>query len=161
MIRMSARALSFAAAALHGTNPEGRWPRVAGRLEPGGVFASFSGQILLADPVIEAAVAAANRPFLDSHHIPSPDGTPPGEFMQWPGTELRNSEYFDDVQQHVIERRYPMTAADYIVHLSTVSAYAHRPERDRDQVFGQIARVLPATVDIVGDIWLHLARRRP
>lgn len=29
--------LVYAAAALHGTNPEGRWPRMATLLEPGGI----------------------------------------------------------------------------------------------------------------------------
>src|SRR3954470_12900056 len=33
--------LVYAAAALHWTNSEGRWPRVAALLTPGGVFASF------------------------------------------------------------------------------------------------------------------------
>jgi trans-aconitate methyltransferase len=42
--------LVYAAAALHWTNPEGRWPRMAALLEPGGVFASFGGPVRLADP---------------------------------------------------------------------------------------------------------------
>jgi Uncharacterized protein containing piwi/argonaute domain len=42
--------LVYAAAALHWTNPEGRWSRMAALLEPGGVFASFGGPVRLADP---------------------------------------------------------------------------------------------------------------
>ena len=57
--------------------------------------------------------------------------------MQWPGTELRRSEWFADVQQFVIERRLTMSARDYVGHLSTISAYL-----------------------IAADITVHLARRR-
>lgn len=86
--------LVFAAAALHWTNPEGRWQRMAALLKPGGVFASFGGPIRLADPVVEEAVGAARAPFLESDEIPSPDGTPPEQDMQWPGTELQRSVWF-------------------------------------------------------------------
>src|SRR5205085_8689127 len=77
--------LVYAAAALHWTNPEGRWPRMAALLEPGGVFASFGGPVRLADAAVEEAVRAARAPFLASDEVPSPDGTPPGHDMQWPG----------------------------------------------------------------------------
>jgi SAM-dependent methyltransferase len=36
--------LVYAAAALHWTNPEGRWPRMAALLEPGGVLPRSAGQ---------------------------------------------------------------------------------------------------------------------
>src|SRR5215469_1089322 len=61
--------LVYAAAALHWTNPEGRWPRVAALLEPGGVFASFGGPIRLADPAVAEAVRAARAQFLDSDEV--------------------------------------------------------------------------------------------
>src|SRR5215467_845219 len=64
--------LVYVAAALHWTDPEGRWSRVAALLEPGGVFASFGGPIQLADPAVEEAVRAARAPFLDSDDIASP-----------------------------------------------------------------------------------------
>jgi trans-aconitate methyltransferase len=83
--------LVYAAASLHWTEPDRRWERMAALLEPGGVFASFGGAPHLADPAVEAAVRAIRAPFLDSDDIPSPDGTPPGHDMQWPGTELRRS----------------------------------------------------------------------
>ena len=56
--------LVYAAAALHWTNPQGRWPRMAALLEPGGVFASFGGPVQLADPAVEEAVRVARAPFL-------------------------------------------------------------------------------------------------
>ena len=151
--------LVYAAAALHWTNPEGRWSRVTALLEPGGVFASFGGPARLADPAVEQAVRAARSPFLDSDEIPSPDGTPPDEDMQWPGTELRRSQWFADVQQSVIERRLTMTARDYVGHLSTISAYLELPASARQQVYSRITHVLPETVEIVADIVVHLARR--
>ncbi|MCM0676458.1 class I SAM-dependent methyltransferase [Micromonospora phytophila] len=81
--------LLYAAAALHWTKPEGRWSRVAALLEPDGVFASFGGPVRLVDLAVEEAVHAARAPFLDSDEVPSPDGTPPGHDMQWPGNDVR------------------------------------------------------------------------
>ena len=152
--------LVYAAAALHWTQPEGRWPRMAALLEPGGVFASFGGSMRLADPAVDEAVRAARAPFLKTDDVPSPDGTPPGHAMQWPGTELQRSEWFTDVHQSTIERRLTMSARDYIGHLSTVSAYLVLPAPEREQVFSRIMEVLPETVESVADLTVHLARRR-
>jgi SAM-dependent methyltransferase len=152
--------LVYAAAALHWTNPEGRWSRMAALLEPGGVFASFGGPAQLADPALEEAVRAARAPFLESDEVPSPDGTPSEHEMQWPGTDLQGSEWFADVQQFVIERRLTMSARDYVGHLSTISAYLALPTSEREQVYRQIRQVLPATVGVAADITVHLARRR-
>ena len=127
--------LVYAAAALHWTNPDGRWSRMAALLEPGGVFASFGGPVGLADAAVAEAVRAARALFLASDDIPSPDGTPPGNEMQWPGTELRRSEWFADVQQATVERRLTMTAHDYIGYLSTVSAYLELPASEQEQVY--------------------------
>lgn len=152
--------LVYAAAALHWTKPEGRWSRMAALLEPGGVFASFGGPVRLADPAVEEAVRAARAPFLASDDVPSPDGTPPEQHMQWPGTELQRSEWFADVRQSVIGRRETMTARDYVGLLSTVSAYLVLPAADREEVYRRIMRVLPEAVEIDSDITVHLARRR-
>ena len=152
--------LVYAAAALHWTNPEGRWPRIAALLEPGGVVASFGGPARLADPAVADAVRAAREPFLVSDDIPAPDGTPPGNDMQWPGTELQRSEWFADVQQFVIDRRLMLSARDYVGQLSTISAYLELPASQQDQVFEQIMAVLPETVELAADIIVHLARRR-
>ena len=152
--------LVYAAAALHWTNPEGRWSRMAALLGPGGVFASFGGPVQLADPGVEEAVRAARAPFLDSDEVPSPDGTPPDHDMQWPGTELQRSAWFADVQQSVIERRLAMSARDYIGHLSTISAYLELPASERELVYSRIRQVLPERVELAADIIVHLARRR-
>ncbi|MFC7221013.1 class I SAM-dependent methyltransferase [Streptomyces polyrhachis] len=152
--------LVYAAAALHWTNPRGRWPRMAALLEPGGVFASFAGPVQLADPAVEEAVRVARAPFLDSDEIPAPDGTPPGPGMQWPGAELQRAEWFTDVQQRVLARHLTMTPHDYLGHLSTVSAYLVLPPADRDRALRQIGQALPETVELTADITVHLARRR-
>ncbi|MFJ9061545.1 class I SAM-dependent methyltransferase [Streptomyces sp. NPDC102409] len=151
--------LVFAAAALHWTAPEDRWPRMAGLLEPGGVFASFGGPVQLSDAAVREAVRAARAPFMESDEVPSPDGTPPEDAMQWPGTELRRSRWFTDVQQSVLAHRLTMGARDYVGLLSTVSAYLVLPAARREQVLGRIMRVLPGTVEVTADVTVHLARR--
>jgi SAM-dependent methyltransferase len=152
--------LVYTAAALHWTNPEGRWPRMAALLESGGVFASFGGQFRLTDPAVREAVRAARAPFLASDEVPSPDGTPTGRAMQWPGTELQRSEWFADVRQFEIERRLTMSARDYVGYLSTVSAYLELPASEQAQVYSQITQVLPETLEVTADLTVHLARRR-
>jgi SAM-dependent methyltransferase len=149
----------YAAAALHWTDPDGRWPRIAGMLRSGGVFACFGGPLQLSDPDLEQDVRDAQAAFLDRADIPSPDGTPPEDEMQWPGTELRRSELFTDVQQHLIDRPITMTARDYVSHLSTVSAYLQLPAGQQDEVYRRIEQVLPPVVELTADIYVHLARR--
>ena len=151
--------LVYSAAALHWTNPEGRWARMAALVQPGGVFASFGVPIQLADPALKEAARAARAPYLEDDGVPSPDGTPADRPMQWPGTELQQSEWFTDVRQSVIERRLTMSAQDYIGQLSTVSAYVMLQPADRDEVFRRTLQVLPETVELNAEIHVHLARR--
>ncbi|HEY3557157.1 MAG TPA: class I SAM-dependent methyltransferase [Kribbella sp.] len=152
--------LVYSAAALHWTDPEGRWARMAALVRPGGVFASFGVPIQLADPALQEAARVARAPYLGNDGVPSPDGTPADRPMQWPGTELEQSEWFTDVRQAVIDQRLTMSARDYIGHLSTVSAYVILPPADRDEVFRRTLQVLPETVEIDAEITAHLARRR-
>jgi trans-aconitate methyltransferase len=151
--------LVYSAAALHWTSPEGRWARMAALVQPGGVFASFGIPIQLADPALKETARAARAPYLETDGIPSPDGTLADRPMQWPGTELQQSEWFTDVRQSVIERRLTVSAQDYIGQLSTVSAYVMLEPADRDQVFRRILQVLPETVELNAEIHVHLARR--
>ena len=152
--------LVFAAASLHWTQPDQRWERVAAMLRRDGTFASFGGQMHLADPGVEQAVRAARAELLAEDGVPSPDGTPADSPMQWPGSELLRSDRFTDVRQSTIERRIAVPAADYVGHLSTISAYLELPETERGQVFARILEVLPEQVTVVSDITLHLARLR-
>ncbi len=151
--------LVYAAAALHWTQPEGRWERAGARLVPGGTFASFGAPRDLADPDVEDAIRGARAPWLPEDDVPSPDGTAPESAVQWPGTELIGSELFTDVQQVVIERRETVARSDYVGLLSTVSAYLELTPADRRTVLGRIRDVLPDQVEVLGDITLHLARR--
>ncbi|MFJ3792176.1 class I SAM-dependent methyltransferase [Kitasatospora sp. NPDC090091] len=153
--------LVYAAASLHWTDPDGRWSRMAALLEPGGVFAAFGGPVRLSDPEVEDAVITARAPFLESDEVPSPDGTPPEQAMQWPGTELQRSEWFTDVQQCVVERSLTMSAREYVGLLSTISAYLVLPASAREEAFRRIMAVLPERVEMTADITAHLARRPP
>ncbi|TDQ05193.1 class I SAM-dependent methyltransferase [Labedaea rhizosphaerae] len=159
-LRTGAYDLVYAAAALHWTKPEGRWERVAALLAPGGVFASFGAPARLADPEVASAFQAARAPFLASDDIPSPDGTPPEQDMQWPGTELLRSGLFTKVRQEVVERHLRLSAQDYVGHLSTVSAYLELPVSTREQLFERVLAVLPETVAVAADITVHLAVKR-
>jgi SAM-dependent methyltransferase len=152
--------LVFAAAALHWTDPTDRWSRMAALLVPGGVFASFGGQMHLADPAVEESVLAVRAPYLEDDGIPSPDGTSEDSPMQWPGTELVESDDFADVRQLTIERRTTVSAGEYLGHLSTISAYLELAAPTREQLFAEILGVLPGSVSVASDITAHLARRR-
>jgi SAM-dependent methyltransferase len=152
--------LVFAAASLHWTRPEGRWARVAAMLKPHGIFASFGGPFSVADEDIADALVEVWSPFLASEEIPSPDGTPVGSPLQWPGTELELSEHFTDVVQSSIPRRLRLSRHDYIGQLATVSAYLGLVPATREQVFGLMLEVLPPEIEVVADITVHLARRR-
>lgn len=151
--------LVYSAAALHWTKPEGRWDRMAALVRPGGVFASFGIPIGLADPVVREAARAARAPYLEEDGVPSPDGTPAEQPMQWPGTELLQSEWFTDVRQTIIERRLTISAQDYVGYLSTVSAYVMLAPADREEVFRRTLEVLPDSVELDAQVHAHLARR--
>jgi SAM-dependent methyltransferase len=151
--------LVFAGAALHWTRPDGRWERMAALLEPGGTVASFGGPTQSVDPAVEEVIRLAQAPYLDSHEVPSPDGTPPEQEMQWPGTELQRSPHFGDVRQVRIERRLMVRAQHYIGYLSTISAYLTLPAAARDEIFERILRALPDEVGLNSDIIVHLSRR--
>jgi hypothetical protein len=129
-------------------------------LAPGGTFASFGGQLRLADPAVDQAVQAARSDVLERDDIPSPDGTPADSPLQWPGTELVRSDRFTDVRQSTIERRATLSADEYVGHLATISAYLELPDAVRRQVLERIREVLPDRVVLVGDLMLHLARLR-
>ncbi|MET9265083.1 class I SAM-dependent methyltransferase [Amycolatopsis sp. NPDC004079] len=151
--------LVYSAAALHWTEPAGRWPRIAALLAPGGVFASFGGPVEPADPAVRKAIEEAQAPFLETAQFPSPDGTPPENELQWPGTELEQSELFADVRQVVVQQRMTLSADELVGLLSTVSAYLILPTSVREQVFRRIRRVVPDTIELVSDHTAHLARR--
>jgi SAM-dependent methyltransferase len=151
--------LVFVAAALHWTDPVHRWSRIAALVRTGGVFASFGGQVQLTDLGVRERVHAARSAFITDDAVPSPDGTPCDSAMQWPGTELLDSEDFTDVRERTLERRLTMSAADYVGHLSTVSAYLQLPAGARSDVLGRIRAVLPDEVSVTAHLDLHLARR--
>lgn len=150
--------LVLAAACLHWTEPAQRWDRICSLLVAGGTFASFGGQVLLADAALDAVVREARAPWLADDAIASPDGTPDDAAMSWPGTELVADARFEDVQQSTIERRFALPAEDFVGQLATVSAYLQLSEVDRRDALSRILDVLPEQVALTADITLHLAR---
>ncbi len=58
----------------------------------------------------------------------------------------------------MLEQRTTVSARDYVGLLSTVSAYLELEPADREAALDSVLAVLPAQVDVVGDIRLHLAR---
>ena len=128
-------------------------------LEPGGTFASFGNPIRLADPALEQAVFDAQEPLLRTEDLVPPGLPPDGDDMQWPGTELRESEWFTDVEEVTVNRQFAMPSSAYIDQLSTVSAYVVLPATTREQIWTRIRAVLPEGVDILADVTVHLARK--
>lgn len=151
--------LVLAAASLHWTDPARRWPRIAALLVDQGPFASFGGQLSIADPALAAAVVEARGDDLADDGVASPDGTPDDAAMRWPGTELLAHELFTDVQQLRLPRRLVWSRDEVIGHLGTISAYLVLAPDVRAAVLARVAAVLPDRVELTGDIDLHLARR--
>jgi SAM-dependent methyltransferase len=151
--------LVYAAAALHWTDPETRWSRVAALLPAGGTFASFGGPTGVADPELEERIRVVQQPYVADENVPSPDGTSPDAPMLWPGTELEASPLFTDVEQTVLVRRFQMPADDYVAHIGTVSAYLLLLPARRTEVLRLIREVLPDPVEVAADLTLHLAHR--
>jgi SAM-dependent methyltransferase len=149
----------FAAAALHWTEPERRWERVAALLSPGGVFASFGGPAQLADPALRDVEHAARSIFGETVDPVVLDAAV-GREMHWPGTELEKCEWFDDVEQHIIARRATVTAHEYVGQLSTLSSYLILSSADRPALAERLLAALPECVELEADVILHLARRR-
>lgn len=150
--------LVFAAAAMHWTQPSHRWSRVTALLNGNGIFASVGGPLHLDDPAVEEVVRSVKRRYLPDDGVSSPDGTPEDSSMQWPGTELCQSDLFTDIRQIPIERRVVMSAEEYVGHLSTLSAYLQLSAAVRAEVFDLVLGVLPAHVTLNADLTLHLAR---
>lgn len=151
--------LVLAAASLHWTRPDGRWPRIAALLRPDGVFANVGGPIRIADPGLAERVRAAHAPYLATDEVTSPGGAASISGMDWPGTELAASVLFADVAEVVVDRWLSFPRAEFLGYLSTVSAYLQLPEHDRVAAFAAISRVLPTVVETDAGLTLHLARR--
>lgn len=152
--------LVYAAASLHWTQPDGRWQRIAALLAVSGTFASFGGQYHLAEPEIDDRARAARRGVVDEEQLQPPDGVEASGPLRWPGTELEVCDLFADVRQLTVPRRVRLPAAEYVGHLSTVSAYRVLAEEVRGRLLDRILRALPDEVDVDSDVTLHLARLR-
>ena len=150
--------LVYSAAALHWTEPEHRWQRIAELLVPSGVFASFGGAPYLADGGLEEASSEAQRPWLVDDSPAGPVETS-DDGMHWPATELVASPLFTEVRETVVEQRLVLSRSEWLGYLSTVSAYLMLSADDRAAALDAVAAVLPDEVELTADLTLHLARR--
>lgn len=153
--------LLYAAAAWHWTDPITRWTQAARLLVKGGVFASFGGPITIVDHDLAAQIETVRAEFMETDDIPQPAGGPEVHHLLWPGTELLESPWFTDVEEHALPSTSTMTADDFIGLLSTVSAYLILPESDRLPLLARIHRLLPDHVAVRRDLVVHRARRTP
>lgn len=149
--------LLYAAAALHWTDPNGRWDRAARLVRPGGLVAFFGGPT-----DSDGSVAAIEERVLGAHGV---EVTPAGPgssdaTMEWPGTELLADDRFTDVRQTVLPRRVQYSRADYLGLLNTISAYRTLADETRAAVFDDLAGELPDVIDLAIDLTMHTARRR-
>lgn len=149
----------LAAASLHWTDPATRWERIGALLRPGGVVACFGAQLGLADPDLEEATLTARAPYLTDDEIVWPARGPHDVPLAWPGNEMARSALLSDVRERVIARRWRIAAEDYTGYLATVSAYLVLPDVVRRRVLERVRAALPAQVDVISDLTLHVARR--
>ncbi|MEP6799309.1 MAG: methyltransferase domain-containing protein [Lapillicoccus sp.] len=152
--------LLYAAAAWHWTDPGTRWRRAATLLREGGVFACFGGPIDLVDPGLGEAVTRIRSELIETDAVPERwVGRPDPAHLLWPGNELLDSPWFDDVTQHDLTSSYAMDADDFVGLLSTISAYLLVPEPARGSLLRRIRHVLPDTVEVRRELMVHRARR--
>ncbi|RNI19910.1 class I SAM-dependent methyltransferase [Flexivirga caeni] len=149
--------LVFAAAALHWTEPAGRWDRIAGLLVPGGVFANFGGAPYLSDPALEAAEQHAQVAV--GTDLPAGLTEVSDDGLHWPASELVQDPRFTDIREMVLPQRWDFPKAEWIGYLSTVSAYLVLDDEARVAALAAVAQVLPDVVEVTADVTLHLARR--
>jgi SAM-dependent methyltransferase len=149
--------LVYVAAALHWTDQEQRWSRIANLLAPGGCFANLGGETDFTDPDIATATHAIHRRFVPDIEVHPHHAAVDGE-IRWPGSELEQSELFEDVREVRLSRELSMSAEDHIGHLSTVSAYLQLPDSERSQAFAEIRRAIPDQVELRAELMVHLAR---
>ncbi|SDS75220.1 class I SAM-dependent methyltransferase [Microlunatus soli] len=148
--------LLYAAAALHWTDPQGRWDRIARLVRPGGLVASFGGPT---DG--DAEVAAIEQQVLAEHgvQVTAPGPIADGTTMEWPGNELLADDRFTDVRETVLPRRLRYTRDDFLGLLNTISAYRTLDDPTRAAVFAELDSRLPAEIDLAADLTMHTARR--
>ncbi|MEO7061511.1 MAG: class I SAM-dependent methyltransferase [Lapillicoccus sp.] len=149
--------LLYAAAAWHWTDPATRWARAARLLVEGGTFASFGGPMDLVDQDLAATVEGIRAEFMETDEPPAP--TARACHVRWPGSELLDTPWFTEVEEHELTSTGTMAADDFVGLLSTVSAYLVLPDADRGSLLARIRETLPDDLGVRRDLVLHRARR--
>ena len=127
-------------------------------LRPGGVAAFFGATVDLADEWLSEQVEFISQRVLgvDTFDL---GAIGQADSEHWPASDLRHRAEFVDVLEMTIPVGATQPAADFVAHLSTVSAYRVLTKVQRDAVLSNIQAALPDVVEVTQDVTVHLARR--
>ncbi|WP_170286015.1 class I SAM-dependent methyltransferase [Nocardioides rubriscoriae] len=140
--------LLYAAASFHWTDPISRWDRAVALLRPGGTLAVFGAARDLADPGLRDAVDALTADTL---------GSAPG--LGWTTADLEAHPGLTAVVEASLPQHESLSAADYLAHLATVSAYRVLADDARADLLARVRDLLPDPVETLVRVPVHLARR--
>ena len=151
--------LVYAGASWHWVDVARRLPAAASLLHPGGTLAIFGAPLQVADPDLQAALAAIAGGAGESIALRPPDthwASDPNPIDE----QLRGSELFEDVELHYLPRQLLLPKQDFVGYLSTLSSYLVRPWPEAQDLLRRIVEVVPEQVPVDLMVGLHLARRR-
>jgi SAM-dependent methyltransferase len=151
--------LLYSAQAWHWTDPATRWQRAVDALAPGGTLALFWNINRLADPAVVEAVLAAHRAHAPDVPVDTEPVDPDSLAAHWPRTDLDTVAELGDLTERLYRWDRTLSAADYVAHLATESAYRMLPDRVRAELFRALREALPGPVRMTVDTALYLARR--
>jgi SAM-dependent methyltransferase len=151
--------LLFSAQAWHWMDPAARWEHAAGMLAAGGSLALFWNFDRISDRAVQDEVTRAHRaltPHIEWDTTPMPED---GLLDRWPATEIAGLTEFTGLEARLYRWQRVLSRRQYVQYLATHSPYLILDPAVRDELFAQIASILPARVPIAQDTVLYLARR--
>jgi SAM-dependent methyltransferase len=151
--------LLFSAQAWHWMDPAVRWEHAAAVLAPGGSLALFWNFDRISDGTVQDEVTQAHRaltPHIEWDTAPVPED---GLLDRWPATEIAGLAAFTGLEARLYRWRRVLSGRQFVQYLATHSPYLILDPALRDELFAQIASILPARVPIAQDTVLYLARR--
>lgn len=153
--------LLVSAQAWHWVDPGLRWARAASLLRPGGTLGLFWNHDRTADRQLGAVLQEAHDRWTPGIAI---DYDVPGEELathdDWPGRHPGKLGDFGDFETRHYHWQRTLTGTDYVVLLSTMSAYLVRPVEARQRLFAEVLELVGDQVVLRMDTILELAHRR-
>ena len=153
--------LVVCAQAWHWIDPEERWSRAASLLRPGAGLGLFWNHDRTADRELGAALQEAHDRWTPGISV---DYDVPGDELaardEWPGRYPGKLDELGDFETRHYQWRRTLSGADYVVLLSTMSAYLVRPLEARQALFGEVMDLVGDEIVLQMDTILELARRR-